>query len=177
MVEILSIYDYTPAEIDAAWFNEKDMDRITQKCFKVLHRSENGGSKNAQKYCIRGLEGHSILGSISKKRSRSSAIVAVLEEQARQRKADEGIDAQAIADVYRKTTSSCQMWAQVIGNRDEKAVEAYKYEDAEEEEVEEADATTTVSSFKSTESPTVMNSVVVVRDGIKTFFQPGARAA
>merc|ERR1711935_591496 len=159
------------------WFNEKDMDRITQKCFKVLHRSENGGSNNVQKYCIRGLEGHLIVGSINKKRSRCSAIAAVLEEQARQWNADEEIDAQAIADAYRKTTSSCQMWAQVVGNRDEKAAEAYQYED---EEVKEVNGTTTVCSFKSAESPTVKSSPVVVRrvsDGINAFFQPGARAA
>merc|ERR1711935_455554 len=103
----------------------------------------------------------------------------VLEEQALQWNSDEEIDVQVIADAYRKTTSSCQMWAQVVGSRDEKEVEAYQYEYDEEGECKEADATTTESSFKSAESA-VMSSPVVVRrvyNRINTSFQPSARAA
>eukprot|EP00526_Cylindrotheca_closterium_P024079 CAMPEP_0113628278 /NCGR_PEP_ID=MMETSP0017_2-20120614/14651_1 /TAXON_ID=2856 /ORGANISM="Cylindrotheca closterium" /LENGTH=195 /DNA_ID=CAMNT_0000538575 /DNA_START=66 /DNA_END=653 /DNA_ORIENTATION=- /assembly_acc=CAM_ASM_000147 len=149
VVEILSIYDYTPSEIAASWYDEADMDKITQRCFKVLQRMESGGTKNGQKYCTRGLEGHSTLGSISKKKARTAAVTAALEEQARQWNENEEIDDQAISDAYRKTTASCQMWAQVIGNRDQQATEAYLYPDEEDEEV---DATATVSSIKSTDS-------------------------
>lgn len=148
-VEILSIYDYTPSEISAAWFDEAEMDQITQRCFKVLQRMECGtASKNGQKYCTRGLEGHSLLGSIGKKKARSAAVMAVLEEQARQWNENTEIDVQAISDAYTKTTSSCLLWAQVVGNRDRQAVEAYLYPDDDEEEDEAVDTTAAVASIK-----------------------------
>ncbi|CAJ1961437.1 unnamed protein product [Cylindrotheca closterium] len=139
-VEVLSIYDYTPSEIAAAWYDEDDMQKITQRCFKVLQRMEEcGGTKNGQKYCTRGLEGHTTLGSISKKKTRTAAFAAVLNEQARQWNENEQVNIQAISYAYRKTSSSSQMWAQVIGNQDRQAADAYLY--ADEEEDEEVDAT------------------------------------
>ncbi|KAL3938202.1 MAG: hypothetical protein SGBAC_006843, partial [Bacillariaceae sp.] len=138
--DILSIYDYTASEITAAWYNEDDMHHITRRCFKVLSKFENREVKNGQKYFIRGLEGHSTLGSISKQNNRSAAYQAVFDEQERQYENEE-TDVQAISDAYRRTTSSSQMWAQVVGTRDEKAVEAYLY-DEEEEETTFAHATT-----------------------------------
>lgn len=37
---------------------------------------------------------------------------------------DNAIDEQAIADAYRRTTSSCQMWARVVANQDRQAADA-----------------------------------------------------
>lgn len=143
VVETLSLYDYSAREIAASWYDDEEMDRITQRCFRVLQRMECGGTKNGQKYCTRGLEGHAPVASISKKKNRSTAVAAVLDSQARQWY-EETMDVQAISDAYRRTTASCQMWAHVVGNRDQQAVEAYLYED--EEEDEEIDAIATVSS-------------------------------
>ncbi|CAJ1931712.1 unnamed protein product, partial [Cylindrotheca closterium] len=135
VAEILSIYDYTPSEIAAAWYNEDDMDKITRRCFKVLQRMEEcGGTKNhGQRHCTRGLEGHTTLGSISKKETRIASFVAVLDEQEKQWNENKDFDFQAISDAYRKTSSSSQMWAQVIGNQDRQAADAYLYEDEEED--------------------------------------------
>ena len=80
-------------------------------------------SGRSKKYCIRGLEGHSKLGSITKKRNRTTSIAAVLMEQSNQW-VDNAIDEQAIADAYRRTTSSCQMWARVVANQDRQAADA-----------------------------------------------------
>ena len=89
-----------------------------------------------RKYCTRGLEGHSRLGSISKKRNRSTAIAAVLTEQSQQW-IEDIVDEEAIAGVYQRTTSSCQMWAQVKGNQDRQAADAVLFKEEEEEEEEE----------------------------------------
>ncbi|CAJ1952258.1 unnamed protein product [Cylindrotheca closterium] len=133
--EILSIHDYTPSEITATWYDEDEMDRITQKCLKILQKLE---STSTTKYCVRGLETHTTLGSIGKRKNRAAAYRAVLREQERPWKENEETSSQeAIANAYRCTTSSSQMWAQVVGTRDQQEVEAYLYDDDEEEEDQE----------------------------------------
>ncbi|CAJ1953021.1 unnamed protein product [Cylindrotheca closterium] len=128
-VGTISLDDYTPREIAATWYDEEAMDSITRRCVRILKRMETNDLKQGdKKYCTRGLEGHTTLGSINKRRSRSAAVAAVLEEQARQRDESAEIDAQAIADAYTRTTSSCQMWARVMGNRDQVAAEAFLYQ-------------------------------------------------
>jgi hypothetical protein len=107
---------------------------------------ESGGSMNGKKYCTRGLEGHTTLGSISKTKARMDAFAGVLEEQARQWKENEETDIQAISDIYRNTSSSSQLWAQVIGNQDQQAAESYQDKDDEEVEM------TTTVLVKSVES-------------------------
>mmetsp|Transcript_33007 Transcript_33007/g.79825 ORF Transcript_33007/g.79825 Transcript_33007/m.79825 type:complete len:101 (-) Transcript_33007:426-728(-) len=69
-MQVMSIYDYTPSEISAAWYNQEEMDHITNRCFKIILRMESGRSN--RKICTRGLEGHSTLGSISKKKEQSN---------------------------------------------------------------------------------------------------------
>ncbi|CAJ1952256.1 unnamed protein product [Cylindrotheca closterium] len=129
---VLSIHDYTASEISAAWYNEHEMDKIAQRCFKILSKVQSVKSNSGQKYNIRGLESHTTLGSISKQNNRSAAYEVVFDEQQRQYENEES-DVQAISDAYQRTTSSSQIWAQVVGRRDEKAVEAYLYEEEEEE--------------------------------------------
>mmetsp|Transcript_33007 Transcript_33007/g.79824 ORF Transcript_33007/g.79824 Transcript_33007/m.79824 type:complete len:110 (-) Transcript_33007:143-472(-) len=82
------------------------------------------------------------------------AIDAVLDEQAKQwndennNKVNNEGD-QAIADAYKSTTSSCQMWAQVVGKRDEESAEAIYYADEDKEDNDDATATTEPCSIKS----------------------------
>ena len=132
--EILSINDYTALEITAAWYDANEMEKITERCLKILCKIESGKSKSGKQYCVRGLEGHTTQGSIIKKSNRSAAYIAVLDEQDRCRNEAREIRVQAISDAYRRTSSSCQMWAQVVGNRDQQAVEEYLYsEDVEDD--------------------------------------------
>ncbi|CAJ1935311.1 unnamed protein product [Cylindrotheca closterium] len=134
--EILTIYDYNASEIRATWYDEAEMDRIAQKCCKIV-KELDGGSAKQSKYCIRGLETHTRLGSIRKRSNRVAAKTAVLEEQENQLNENKETDVQAISDAYRCTTSSCQMWAQVVGSRDHKEVEAYLYDGNDDDEEEE----------------------------------------
>lgn len=132
VIPTISLYDYTPREISAAWFNDEDMNGITNRCFKLLAKMESGLPSSGKKYCIRGLEGHTMLGSISKRKNRSAATDAVLVEQSKQCNEDR-VDEHAISDAYRRTTASCQLWAQVVGKRDQEAAEAIHYPDDDNE--------------------------------------------
>lgn len=123
--EIMSLYDYTDNEVSAAWYNDEEMCRITNRCVRLIQRMDAG---QAEKYCTRGLESHATLGCISKRKNRTLSLATVLVEQSIQ--LDEGkINQNTIAAAYRKTTSSCQMWAQVMGKRDELAAQAIYFED------------------------------------------------
>ncbi|CAJ1953017.1 unnamed protein product [Cylindrotheca closterium] len=150
-VGTISIYDYTTSEIAATWYDEEEMDSITRRCVRIIKRMETNDLKEGNaKYCTRGLEGHTMIASSNKRRNRSSAVSAVLDEQARQwDESKEQTDAQAIADVYARTTSSCQMWAQVMGNRDQVAAAAFLYKDDDDEESKEV---VTVSATTSSNS-------------------------
>lgn len=144
------IYDYTKSEINAIWYNEDDMDRFTRRAIKVIKKMEN--PHESRKYCIRGLEGYSIMGSISKKRNRFEAREAVFQEQDRQQwnGYEECSSDQAIADAYRQITSSCQMWAQAMGYKDQIAAEAYllQEEDEDNEKTTEQPRTFEISDSK-----------------------------
>ncbi|CAJ1961419.1 unnamed protein product [Cylindrotheca closterium] len=173
VVEILHVNDFTASEIAASWYDEEEMKKITERCFKVLQRMEYGKTKNGKKkYCTRGLEGHTALGSISKKKTRAAAFSAVLDEQEKRWNENKDVDFQAISDAYRKVSSSSQMWAQVIGNRDHHAIEAYLYQD--EEKDEEVDATTTTVSTSALKSP---GSQKITLKNVGSIVHQGARAA
>ena len=150
--EVLSLYNYTHSEISASWYNAEEMDKISQRCYNILRRHEREAIRNKPKYCMRGLESMTSTGYISKNNNRSAAFVAVLEEQERQWNESEEVKVQAISDAYRRTSSSCQMWAQVVGNRDQQAVEVYLYADDDEEETTLAPSVVT-SSPKPQTSP------------------------
>eukprot|EP00526_Cylindrotheca_closterium_P023761 CAMPEP_0113603270 /NCGR_PEP_ID=MMETSP0017_2-20120614/1190_1 /TAXON_ID=2856 /ORGANISM="Cylindrotheca closterium" /LENGTH=195 /DNA_ID=CAMNT_0000511653 /DNA_START=76 /DNA_END=663 /DNA_ORIENTATION=+ /assembly_acc=CAM_ASM_000147 len=176
---VLSITDYTDSEIDASWYNDDEMDRITQRAIKILMKMESAKQNEAKRYCFRGLEGHSKLGSISKKKNRSEAREAVFGEQDRRWNESDEFNDQAVADAYRQTTSSSQMWAQVMGRRDRKAVESYLFQEEVEDEVMSVGTQTTERSLKSTDSNTQspgseMRTEATSRVG---HFQPSARAA
>lgn len=125
VIPILSIYDYTPPEISASWFNQKEMNYITERCVKVIAKMDMG---RGNKTCSRGLENHTKLRSMSKMKNRAAAFAAVFEEQDRQL-FDNNLDVNAIANAYHRATSSCQMWAEVMGKQDRKAADTILYQD------------------------------------------------
>ena len=70
-----------------------------------------------KKYCSRGLETHTRLKEISKRRNRRTSIDAVLREQWRQR--EEGIVGEdRISQLYHDASSSSVLWARKIGMDD-----------------------------------------------------------
>jgi hypothetical protein len=80
-----------------------------------------------KKYCARGLEGHTRIGSSVRHKNRAESINAVLMEQETQLLKNDWAyrDDETIALVYHRTTSSCQMWANALGFRDKRSVQEY----------------------------------------------------
>lgn len=75
-----------------------------------------------KKYCCRGLEALTTVASLHRSKQREIEYDIVLDEQARQREAGI-IDMEIIADLAQHATAACQMWANVIGMRDEMAAD------------------------------------------------------
>jgi hypothetical protein len=124
--------DFSSEELEAAFFSEEEYFQISKRCHKQIDRMDHGETLKDRKYCARGLEAHTGIGSITKSKSRAQSIRAVLQEQDVQIR--QGVlDEEAIGVMYHDVTSSCQMWASVIGLRDQHAAEGYM--DGEETQV------------------------------------------
>jgi hypothetical protein len=119
--------DYSSEETKATWCTDKEYNKISKQCCKQIHRMDKGEALKDKKYCARGLEAHTKLGCIVKFKNRAESINNVMREQENQ--LHEGAcDDEAIACVYHETTSSCQMWANVVGLRDHRIVDEYLYD-------------------------------------------------
>jgi hypothetical protein len=118
----LSRRDYTLEETEASWWSHEDNQNISRQCQKEIKEIDDGETFEAKKYCSRGLEGHTRIGSVSKVQTRALAINAVLDEQCTQW--EEGVfDEDTIAEVYCRASSICQLWASLVGRRDYRAAE------------------------------------------------------
>jgi hypothetical protein len=116
--------DYTPLEMRACWFQDEEYSKIRKDCCKQIKKMQNGEVLKDKKYCSRGLESHTRLAAISKTLNRQTAINAVLDEQEDQRQTGD-VDEEDIAQRYQQATSSCQLWACIVGLRDQRAAEEY----------------------------------------------------
>ena len=116
----LSREDYTHEESKASWLSCEDGQNISRQCCKEVKKIDDGKKFKDKKYCARGLEGQTRIGSVSKERKRSLAINAVLDEQLTQW--EQGVfDEDTIAEIYYRVTSSCQLGASLVGRRDHEA--------------------------------------------------------
>jgi hypothetical protein len=119
---ILSRHDYTTEELRASWYQDDEYARMTTECCKQIRRMEEGQILKDKKYCSRGLESHTRLGTISKSKNQKLAISTLLEDQVENRQL--GVDdEEALAQHYNQATSSCQLWATAVGLRDQKEAE------------------------------------------------------
>jgi hypothetical protein len=113
----LASKDYTSKEIQACWYTAEETQRIHANCSKEIRKMEEETKLKGKKYCPRGLEGHTAGGTALKQENRWLAIDAVLEEQMIQW--EEGIcDEDAIAEIYYRASSSCQVSANIVGLAD-----------------------------------------------------------
>ena len=124
LVDTLNRDDYTPEELAAAFFTDDDYERITKDCCKQVTKMASGKTLKDKKYSSRGLEGHTLLGSVAKCENRMLSISLVLLEQERQRANDEEDNQELIALRYYQCTSSVQLWAHNIGLRDQREAES-----------------------------------------------------
>jgi hypothetical protein len=116
----LSRMNYTVEECNASWLSREDGRKIWRQCEKEIKKINDGKKFKDTKFCARGLEGHTWIGSFSKEQNRTLAVNAVLGEQSTQW--EEGIfEEYTIAEVYYRASSSCQLWASLIGRHDHRA--------------------------------------------------------
>jgi hypothetical protein len=120
----LSRNDYTAEEIQACWYTREERQRIHIQCNKEIRKMNEGSKLKDKKYCSRGLEGCTTIGAATKRRNRLLAIDAVLDEQMIQWE-EFVFDEDTIAALYWKASSSCQLWANLVGQRDSGVTEAY----------------------------------------------------
>jgi hypothetical protein len=116
--------DYSSEETKATWCTDEDYCKIIKQCSKQIQRMDKGEVLKDKQYCARGLEAHTKMGCIVKLKNRAESFNNVLREQENQ--LNEGTcDDEAIARVYHQATSSCQMWANIVGLRDQCILEEY----------------------------------------------------
>jgi hypothetical protein len=114
---------YTSEEKQACWYTAEENKSIYKHCRKEIRKMNEGCKLKDKKYCSQGLEGHTTLGAAAKMRNRWLAINAVLDEQMIQW--EEGVfNEDAIAEIYCKSSSSCQLWANIVGLRDHRVTES-----------------------------------------------------
>jgi hypothetical protein len=118
----LSRMDYTVEECKASWLSREEGRKILRQCEKEVKKIDDGKKFKDKKFCARGLEGHTWIGSISKEQNRALAVNAVLGEQATQWEEDV-FDEDAIAEIYYRASTSCQLRATLVGRRDHRAAE------------------------------------------------------
>ena len=115
----LSRQEYTLEETEAAWSSREERQQISTQRREEIKKINYGEKFKDNKYCIRGLEGLTKIGKVSKARTRALCTSAVLNEQLIQWE-ECVLDENTIADVYHTLSSSCQLWAYVVGRRDHK---------------------------------------------------------
>ena len=118
----ISRKDILPMEQAATWFSPEEFQTIAQSCLLQIMKLNLGERLKDKRYCARGLESETKVGLRETKMNRSLAQKLVLEEQDRQR-CDGVRESDHLAYLYHSATSSCQVWANVVGLSDQRAAE------------------------------------------------------
>jgi hypothetical protein len=118
----LSPKNYSPDEIEACWYQQEEYTIIRKGCCKQIKKLDQGKTLKDKKYCSRGLESYMQWAAKTKAQNRKLSINAVLDEQARQCCSNVFND-EALAQSYIQAASSCQLWANTVGLRDQRAAE------------------------------------------------------
>lgn len=137
---VIGLHDFTIEELEVTWWQSDEYLEISKRCSKQIHKMDRGDKLRDKKYCARGLEQHTRLGSAMKSKIRSASIDAVLHEQSRQF-CEKITDDETISAIYHDVTSSSQMWASAIGLQDQKTAEMVE-DDYEELEITQASSPT-----------------------------------
>lgn len=115
---------YTEDEMKDIWYSPEEYARIEKGVVEESARMHRGEVLKDKKYCSRGIDKYLPLNYLASKGNSRKAFELVFQEQDRQYQ-KQVCDDEAIARVYRNVSSSCAMWANVIGLRDQKEAESY----------------------------------------------------
>lgn len=120
----LSRDSYTKAERNACWFTEEEFSRMKKGSMALVAKMDSG-SPIVKKYCTRGLEKYTRILSCQRLKNRFDSINAVLDEQEMIYLEGHSGDDERIATVYSSRTAGSQLWANVMGLKDQKEAEKY----------------------------------------------------
>eukprot|EP00934_Nitzschia_sp_Nitz4_P000547 Nitzschia sp. Nitz4//scaffold78_size91513//48498//49280//NITZ4_004928-RA/size91513-processed-gene-0.65-mRNA-1//1//CDS//3329558127//547//frame0 len=123
-------HDLTDEEYANAWYHQSEFLDIADDCFALVKQAKRGELAEIP----RGLERLSKVGMKQAMENRKASIYLVLDEQDQQIM-DRIYDDDYTAYLYHNVTSSSQLWATVVGSRDQKEAEA-AYDDDDVHEVE-----------------------------------------
>lgn len=125
-------HDYSDEEILACWLTEEETDQIARRCIREIRKMQKDmPSRSREKLSSRGLEGHTLIGSLCRRQLRLDAVNKVMDEQDRQF-LEGRIDDEAIARAYQGVTASAQLWAHSTGLRDQREAETIRSDDDDE---------------------------------------------
>jgi hypothetical protein len=127
--EILSWRDFSPEEIAASWISDAEIIETETDMLTQILRVEDGRKMSDEKYCSRGLEQYTRANAFTRRDNIQHGVRVVLLEQLKQQKTGE-FDDNRIAEVLHRVSSSCHMWAAVVGLRDQRDAEKYMDEDS-----------------------------------------------
>jgi hypothetical protein len=116
--EVLHRKDYTSEEVEATWYDRKEMRYIKQKAKDEAKFWDLGAPANHEEMTICGLEGRTYDGALKKTKHRRDAYASVFSEIAFQKEVDY-YDEDMIADAYFLYSEPCAVAAQIMGQRDE----------------------------------------------------------
>lgn len=118
----ISLEEISETERRATWYSKGEYKEITQSSCRQIKSLDRGKLFKDKKYCSRGLESHTRMASLTKRRNYTLSHKIVFDEQARQKR--EGVyEVEYLAYLYHSVSSSCQIWANVVGLSDQRAAE------------------------------------------------------
>eukprot|EP00980_Cylindrotheca_fusiformis_P024305 scaffold11725_cov116-Cylindrotheca_fusiformis.AAC.14 len=126
--EIPSWRDFSWEETTDYWLSEEECAKTEHRMRREIAMLEKGKILRDKKYCSRGLERYLAKNAIPRATNIQEGLFAVLQVQydLRQRpERDFDYDDIRIAEAYQGVSSSCHMWASVIGLRDMRNAEKY----------------------------------------------------
>ena len=164
-----SLTEYSEEEMSLCWYNSAEYQTIRTSCRKQIVKIENGEVLKDRKYSSRGLENQTRIRSIAKLKKRRESINAVLVKQSElvlssttssselvttlgTNEAQQRQQVEMIAQAYRCYTSSCQIWANVVGLSDARNAAAFHEED---EDIDDAVGTSELLRVLQYSAPTV----------------------
>ena len=110
--DVLHINDYSEEETQATWLNAADRQRIRREIRYTVQTMNLGCSFDESEYSRRGLEYGTSERIRIRRRNRSEAVKAVLNEQYKQKRRH-FVDEHEIAKVYKVCATPCQITAQL----------------------------------------------------------------
>jgi hypothetical protein len=124
----ISLQEISATEREAMWYSKEEFREITRSSCRQIKQLDRGKLFKDKKYCSRGLESHMRMATQTKRKNYEMSHKVVFDEQNRQRR-DCVHEMEYLSSLYHSVSSSCQLWANVVGLSDQRAAEETQQEE------------------------------------------------